>query len=134
MPKVANGIDLEWNLRRAHAENVEFELRRSLLPHRDGVVRLLGYVNHANMGSYRDAINDFLAGRMPLPDIAAHPRRTTRKYGFGVNLEQDRKSTRLNSSHGYISYAVFCLKKKKKLQVNAKHNALYGLLMDATVT
>src|SRR2546422_3326684 len=26
---------------------------------------------------------------------------------------QDRKSTRLNSSHGYISYAVFCLKKKK---------------------
>src|SRR5687768_18000959 len=28
----------------------------------------------------------------------------------------DRKSTRLNSSHGYISYAVFCLKKKKKNQ------------------
>src|SRR2546429_1494158 len=27
----------------------------------------------------------------------------------------DRKSTRLNSSHGYISYAVFCLKKKKKI-------------------
>src|SRR2546422_8388505 len=29
-------------------------------------------------------------------------------------LELDRKSTRLNSSHGYISYAVFCLKKKKQ--------------------
>src|SRR5687768_18280176 len=29
-------------------------------------------------------------------------------------LPRDRKSTRLNSSHGYISYAVFCLKKKKK--------------------
>src|SRR2546422_167711 len=29
-------------------------------------------------------------------------------------VEQDRKSTRLNSSHGYISYAVFCLKKKKR--------------------
>src|SRR2546422_7649139 len=29
-------------------------------------------------------------------------------------LVTDRKSTRLNSSHGYISYAVFCLKKKKK--------------------
>src|SRR5687768_18617010 len=29
---------------------------------------------------------------------------------------EDRKSTRLNSSHGYISYAVFCLKKKKKKQ------------------
>src|SRR2546422_2831848 len=29
------------------------------------------------------------------------------------HIEGDRKSTRLNSSHGYISYAVFCLKKKK---------------------
>src|SRR5687768_18059584 len=31
-----------------------------------------------------------------------------------VSEAEDRKSTRLNSSHGYISYAVFCLKKKKK--------------------
>src|SRR3989449_9103196 len=34
--------------------------------------------------------------------------------GFKKAAEVDRKSTRLNSSHGYISYAVFCLKKKKK--------------------
>src|SRR3989449_4729791 len=34
--------------------------------------------------------------------------------GRADHVEQDRKSTRLNSSHGYISYAVFCLKKKKK--------------------
>src|SRR6478752_9814798 len=33
----------------------------------------------------------------------------------------DRKSTRLNSSHGYISYAVFCLKKKKKKYLTVKH-------------
>src|SRR2546429_6114175 len=33
-------------------------------------------------------------------------------------LTRDRKSTRLNSSHGYISYAVFCLKKKKKTRKN----------------
>src|SRR2546422_5254561 len=33
--------------------------------------------------------------------------------GYGL---LDRKSTRLNSSHGYISYAVFCLKKKKAIQ------------------
>src|SRR2546422_4928878 len=32
---------------------------------------------------------------------------------FGGDEVRDRKSTRLNSSHGYISYAVFCLKKKK---------------------
>src|SRR2546422_5583304 len=31
----------------------------------------------------------------------------------GEHRDEDRKSTRLNSSHGYISYAVFCLKKKK---------------------
>src|SRR5687768_17716254 len=34
--------------------------------------------------------------------------------GFDLTIVRDRKSTRLNSSHGYISYAVFCLKKKKK--------------------
>src|SRR2546430_17520937 len=34
---------------------------------------------------------------------------------------QDRKSTRLNSSHSQISYAVFCLKKKKKKQIAATH-------------
>src|SRR3712207_8473853 len=34
---------------------------------------------------------------------------------------EDRKSTRLNSSHANISYAVFCLKKKKKLQIASHH-------------
>src|SRR2546422_4980634 len=39
--------------------------------------------------------------------------------GIQDMLDRDRKSTRLNSSHGYISYAVFCLKKKKnKLSPN----------------
>src|SRR5687768_17964587 len=37
---------------------------------------------------------------------------------------QDRKSTRLNSSHGYISYAVFCLKKKKNHREQAPHSGL----------
>src|SRR2546422_8501199 len=35
----------------------------------------------------------------------------------------DRKSTRLNSSHGYISYAVFCLKKKKKLNTKQTNDS-----------
>src|SRR2546422_4502623 len=39
----------------------------------------------------------------------------------------DRKSTRLNSSHGYISYAVFCLKKKKK-QPRLMSAVVYELL------
>src|SRR3989449_5986682 len=35
-------------------------------------------------------------------------------------ISRDRKSTRLNSSHGYISYAVFCLKKKNRLSVKSR--------------
>src|SRR3989449_9353617 len=44
----------------------------------------------------------------------------------GINLEdiRDRKSTRLNSSHGYISYAVFCLKKKKTYKSQATHTII----------
>src|SRR2546429_5092436 len=37
-------------------------------------------------------------------------------------LAQDRKSTRLNSSHGYISYAAFCLKKKKIHRLHSSGN------------
>src|SRR3989449_1927898 len=45
---------------------------------------------------------------------------------FSAHKFLDRKSTRLNSSHGYISYAVFCLKKKKPIlhqtqRVNGQH-------------
>src|SRR5687768_18370456 len=42
------------------------------------------------------------------------PRRVECTRCGGRRCPGDRKSTRLNSSHGYISYAVFCLKKKKK--------------------
>src|SRR2546422_7385866 len=42
--------------------------------------------------------------------------------GAVIHLVGDRKSTRLNSSHGYISYAVFCLKKKKQNNTFGRHN------------
>jgi hypothetical protein len=88
MPKVANGIHLDADVSRARAENIEVELRGSLSPHREGILRLLSYVNHANMGSYREAINNYFAGLTPIPEITAHPLRTTIKYGFGANFEQ----------------------------------------------
>src|SRR3712207_6920598 len=63
--------------------------------------------------------NQLVAGRehrhaRPPPD--AHPRVPQRgqQPDLGRSEAQDRKSTRLNSSHANISYAVFCLKKKKK--------------------
>ena len=89
MPKVANGIDLVWQPWRAHAENFEFELRHGVIPKKSGVVRLLGYMNSANMGIYRDAVLQFEEGLVPAPDITHHPWHITRKYGFGVNLEQN---------------------------------------------
>src|SRR2546429_6733522 len=46
-----------------------------------------------------------------------------RGRGARHGTQEDRKSTRLNSSHGYISYAVFCLK-KKKVRGRASHAAL----------
>src|SRR2546422_4063417 len=62
-----------------------------------------------------------------LSDSLGVGERTGREYATQVRLDdpvsaqnartrcmRDRKSTRLNSSHGYISYAVFCLKKKKR--------------------
>src|SRR2546422_804498 len=60
--------------------------------------------------------------------------RQTGQYGMVVpNLvtqairgdDIDRKSTRLNSSHGYISYAVFCLKKKTKNNLERRHPLIY---------
>jgi carbohydrate-selective porin OprB len=48
----------------------------------------LAYTNSANMGIYRDAVIQFEQGLVPAPDITPHPWHVTRKYGFGVNLEQ----------------------------------------------
>src|SRR2546422_3865772 len=47
--------------------------------------------------------------------------------------DPDRKSTRLNSSHGYISYAVFCLKKKKQQKDNT-HRTSQQIVAAATET
>src|SRR5438445_5113093 len=59
----------------------------------------------------------FRSRRRPIPPLAA----TRFPVCSGTNRKADRKSTRLNSSHANISYAVFCLKKKKKKK-NKKKN------------
>src|SRR5258707_5852910 len=48
-----------------------------------------------------------------------HDKNSRKNGGFVLENEPDRKSTRLNSSHANISYAVFCLKKKKSKLINA---------------
>src|SRR5438874_8531998 len=56
--------------------------------------------------------------------------RAARRGGGGARDGRDRKSTRLNSSHVEISYAVFCLKKKKdgsgRLLERIEHSGAYG--------
>src|SRR2546429_4309988 len=60
-------------------------------------------------------LTDKIAARTALTNffLHIHPVRVRRPDGC-EGKSSDRKSTRLNSSHGYISYAVFCLKKKKQ--------------------
>jgi hypothetical protein len=89
MPKVANGPNLDADIARARAENVELELRPHLVKDRDTAFRLLSYVNHANMGDYEEAVSLFLHGLTPTPDVTATRQQGTIKYGFGFNFEQE---------------------------------------------
>jgi high affinity Mn2+ porin len=88
MPKIANGENLDADLFRASGQNLEFEYRGGLLPQRAGVVRLLSYLNTANMGSYQDSIDQYKEGEVSTPDITATRRQGRHKYGFGLNVEQ----------------------------------------------
>src|SRR3989449_6088298 len=85
-----------------------------------------------NLGDHALFGGDLTHARLPAPvtttrsrlraaDSARHARAFADVVTSGAapwrslgRTSSDRKSTRLNSSHGYISYAVFCLKKKKK--------------------
>jgi high affinity Mn2+ porin len=88
MPTVANGIAFDGNLRRSRGENLELELHPTVIAGKPAQVRLLAYVNHANMGDYREAVNLFLEGKTPRPIIEDTRQQGRVKYGFGINLEQ----------------------------------------------
>src|SRR5438105_12449594 len=63
----------------------------------------------------------FRSGARPAAGHRPHVR-APRGEGAAHAARLDRKSTRLNSSHEWISYAVFCLKKKKKKKQSTKHH------------
>jgi len=88
-PKVANGDHLEANIAEARGQNLELAAEGSLIAHRHGAVRLLSYLNQANMGNYRAAIANYLEGKTPTPDIIATRHEGRRRYGFGLNFEQE---------------------------------------------
>src|SRR5271155_3568587 len=89
MPKVANGIHLDADVAHARAENLEAEARGKLFLHRAGTVRLLAYLNHADMGNYEEAIRNFENNPSTPPDIISTRRQGRHKYGFGLNFEQE---------------------------------------------
>src|SRR2546430_5015738 len=64
--------------------------------------------------SYRRWLDiEVIAGGLPSVGRNAGARLACTPYGLFIDADIDRKSTRLNSSHSQISYAVFCLKKKQ---------------------
>src|SRR2546429_2390950 len=84
--------------------------RSTLFPYTT-LFRSLAHVVHPK--KYRPrALHSFIAEPHP-----GHKSFTTTAGNSFFGDEADRKSTRLNSSHGYISYAVFCLKKKKNTTI-----------------
>src|SRR3712207_9028667 len=92
--------------------------RSTLFPYttlfRSGPARAQLEVEAAGLGGLEDGVEvGRVAHRAVRPD-ADHAADVLQVLGQGVlNRLSDRKSTRLNSSHANISYAVFCLKKKK---------------------
>src|SRR2546430_12557057 len=69
--------------------------------------------------------------RLGDPEVGEHHAAVVVEHDVGrlhVAMHQDRKSTRLNSSHSQISYAVFCLKKKKD-QLHLRHTSLQAVPM-----
>ncbi|MDQ6690078.1 MAG: carbohydrate porin [Gemmatimonadota bacterium] len=84
MPREANGNVFDSDLRRARGDQIELTLTT---PRTQTTARILGYLNHARMGSYADALAIGRAqGRAP--DIAADDRPGRTKYGIGLNFEQ----------------------------------------------
>src|SRR2546427_1454743 len=78
-----------------------------------------GQVGQRKLGKVRDVVGR--PGRERLGDIQAAVRRqAVEQRKLERRGRADRKSTRLNSSHSQISYAVFCLKKKKKREETEK--------------
>lgn len=87
-PKSANGINLDADIARARGENLELQASGKLIAHRAGTVRLLSYVNQADMGNYKQAIAEFLNHETATPNIIDTRRQGRHRYGFGLNFEQ----------------------------------------------
>jgi hypothetical protein len=88
MPTVPNGIDLDWDLRRAREENVELELHAKAPTRRTTTFRLLSFISSGNRGDYREAVDLFLQTNSSRPAVNETRQQGRVQYGVGLNLEQ----------------------------------------------
>ena len=87
MPRVANGLRFDRRLFVNRGDVFEAEHRHQIGTDRTGAVRVLSYLNHADAGTYADAIQ-LAAQNGGRPDVTATRRNGTLKYGFGVSADQ----------------------------------------------
>lgn len=87
MPRVANGLRFDRRLFKDRGDVFEGEYRYSVNKHA-GTVRLMSYINHADAGTYAEALKlaDQTGGK---PDVTATRKPGTVKYGFGLNADQE---------------------------------------------
>ena len=96
---VANGAGFDMNLGQAHSQAWEVERRWTILNDSPGSVRLLGWLNNAHMGSYREALQEDPSA----PDVTTTRAYRTR-YGFGVSWDQELIKNELGI-FGRLGYA-----------------------------
>ncbi len=89
MPNVANGIELDSHLDQARGEQAEVDVVSPLIKERSGMLRLLFFVNHANMGSYAESNALFERTHAGVPDITATRKPGRVKYGACLNADQE---------------------------------------------
>src|SRR5258707_5332602 len=110
-------MDAEVLPRIAELENKDWKLARELVKK----AAELGLVGANIPEEYEGLGLDQTSGALIAENIG-------RSASFATTKQRDRKSTRLNSSHANISYAVFCLKKKKKIYI-IKYKRIHEIIV-----
>jgi high affinity Mn2+ porin len=87
-PRDTSGSRTDWNISRSSSENAEIELHPNLKGKQPFTLRMLGFVNHAEMGDYAEAVQNFLAGRTSVPDLGPTVRPGV-NWGTGLNGEAE---------------------------------------------
>src|SRR5699024_10255705 len=112
--KVAKLVDeYESETRKTNQKEIIDQVGTALLAHTEIEEKLFyPWLREKDADTFDDMLDEAIVEHASIKDIVAD----LRKMEPGDDLYEDRKSTRLNSSHVSISYAVFCLKKKRKIK------------------